>query len=654
MGNQDLLTRVSRPFTLLSTLAAVLMSAAAPAALIPPAEKLLPADTLVVETAPDFGKMRGLFKQSPTSQLWRDPAMKPFRDQVVAKWEEEFVKPLERDLDIRFADYTDLPQGQFTFAVSQNGGDGGNEAETAFLLLLDAKNKSDQLKTNLADVRKKWVDAGKPLRTEKIRDTEFTILTLRSNDVPKTLKRLFSSPRPPEDEQADDHAAKKAQKQSEIVVGQFESLLILGDSIKAVEQIVARLTGGSAPALAEVPAFEADRLAQFRDAPFYAWANARRFVESLSKAETEKPDTQPEQPAGLDFRRLLSALGVSGLKTLAFSYRDTADGTMFQFSIGAPESTRVGLLRILAVEPKTGVPPPFVPIEAVKFQRLRIDGQKAFAAIEKAASEISPQFVSVLNMFLQTADKAGKERDPAFDVRKDFIGNLGDDVVSWEKSPRGNSLVELKTAPSIVLIGSPNAEKLGSALRNLFSSVSQSGGAPQEREFLGRKIFNADLPMLAPPDDPDAPPKSINFAASGGYLGFSTDPVMLEEWLRSGDAPPKPLRDKPGLTEAIEKAGGTGGGWVAYEDKAATMRALFEVFKKDPGATTNITLSAALDLPVNFAFEGEGIQSWVDVSPLPAWDSVAKYFHYGVTSARATPDGIIYRFYRPTPPGLKP
>jgi hypothetical protein len=39
----------------------------------------------------------------------------------------------------------------------------------------------------------------------------------------------------------------KPEKPGELVIGQFESLLIVGNSIKAVEPVVAHLTGGRCP-----------------------------------------------------------------------------------------------------------------------------------------------------------------------------------------------------------------------------------------------------------------------------------------------------------------------------------------------------------------------------------------------------------------------
>src|SRR5882724_11250823 len=108
----------------LGVMLAMLVTARSVGGAVPPPEKLLPEDTLVVLTAPDFAKMREVYQKSQPSQLWNDPAMKPLREKFLTKWKEEFVQPLERELDVRFDDYTSLPQGQVTFALTQNGWQG--------------------------------------------------------------------------------------------------------------------------------------------------------------------------------------------------------------------------------------------------------------------------------------------------------------------------------------------------------------------------------------------------------------------------------------------------------------------------------------------------------------------------------------------------
>src|ERR1041385_8430343 len=188
--------------------------------------------------------MRGIYEKSPQSRFWNDLAMKPFRDKFMTKWKEEFTTPLERELGVKFDDYSALPQGQFTVAVTQNGWTGKDDSDSpGLLLLLDAKDKSDRLKKNLADLRKKWVDDGKSIKTEKIRDVEFSIVPLSSNDVPRTLRRFFPQKQTVQELGKEDE--KPAPDKSQLVVGQFESLLIVGTSTKAIERIVAQLTGGS-------------------------------------------------------------------------------------------------------------------------------------------------------------------------------------------------------------------------------------------------------------------------------------------------------------------------------------------------------------------------------------------------------------------------
>src|SRR5882672_11356564 len=143
------MTKALRPFFFAAFAASLTLTASLRAAILP-AENLLPADTLFVVTAPDCKGLRTAMNHSPQWMLWSDPAMKPFHDKFMAKWNESFVGPLEKNLGVKLADFADLPQGQFTFAITQNGWDGTGDQTPGLVLLLDAKEKSSLLKTNLA------------------------------------------------------------------------------------------------------------------------------------------------------------------------------------------------------------------------------------------------------------------------------------------------------------------------------------------------------------------------------------------------------------------------------------------------------------------------------------------------------------------------
>ncbi|MSU59271.1 MAG: hypothetical protein EXS35_14070 [Pedosphaera sp.] len=630
--------------------ALALVTTAAAFAGIPSVEKILPADTLFVLAAPDFAKLRATFAKSPQSRFWNDAAMKPFREKFLAKWNEEFVGPLERDLGVKFDDYSSLPQGLLTFAITQEGWTGNNDAEPGVLLLLDAKDKSDQLKKTLADLLKKWTDAGKAIKAEKIRDVEFAVVPLSSNDVPKTLKQF--SPQKQEVQELGKEPAKKS-PDGQLVIGQFESLLIIGNSTKCVEGVVARLTGGSAPALADEPLFEQNRLALFRDAGFFAWFNAKNFFDALAKLPEEKPNPQaPSVFPPFELKKALAGLGLGGLKTIALDFKDAGDGSTFEIFVGAPESSRAGLFKLLATDAKDAGPPPFVPADAVKFHRWRPDAQKAIATLEKLLGDTSPQLFNTWNFLLSNGEEGVKQFDPAYDLRKNLFGNLGDDFIAYEKAPRGNSLVELSSAPSLFAIGSPNAEQLVRALPGLLSLRFGDAFKPKVREFLGKKIFSVVVPATSPVE---TEVKSLSYAASGGYVAFSTDAATLEEFLRSAESPARPLRETAGLADAAQRVGGQSTGLFSYENQSETMRVAFEVFKKlAPFATNSASSSNPLLNALPIAGPEKSFREWMDVSLLPDYAKVSKYFYFNVWAGSANVDGLTFKFFSPAPPQLKP
>ena len=458
-------------------------------AAIPSVEKILPDDTLLLLTTPDFTKLHDLYRSSPQTQFWNDPSMKPFHDKFMSKMSEELLQPLEKDLGIDFDDYKDLPQGQITFAVTQNDWPAQEGQRPGLLFLLDTKDKSTKLMKNLADLRKKWVEAGKTLRTEKIRNLEFTVLPISDKDVPKTLRSFSGS----ESDSDSGETATNAPK-NELFIGQFESLLIVGSSAKPIEKVLVHLTGGAMPSLGDLAVYDANRLALFRDAPFYGWANTKSFLDLLTHKQAKEDSDTPDPFSMLNPGKILTALGVSGLKSIAFSVQMAADGSLVQFFASMPDSSRQGIFKVFPGDAKDSSPPSFVPADAVKFQRWRMDGQKTWTTLQKVLGDISPQATAGIHFMLDTANAAAKEKDPDFDINKNFFGNLGDDLISYEKAPRGAALADLNSAPSLFLIGSPNPDQLASALKYILVIQNPQAMAPKERDFLGRKIYSIALP----------------------------------------------------------------------------------------------------------------------------------------------------------------
>lgn len=659
----------------ISPLAACLcFSAIAAGAAIPPPEQLLPDDTLIVLTAPDFGRLRQICQRSPKGRLWNDPAMKPLKEKFLSRWREQVVKPLEQELNLSFDTYARLPQGQLTFAVTRNAWQTGDNQPLGYLLLLDTRDQAGLLRTNLAELRKKWVAAGKTLKTEQIRNLEFSVFPVTTNEMPKTLSKFLWRPlafpqvtTSPELRQAPINPSNKGDlaldmliglltTSKEFVVGQVDSLLVAGNSVKGVEKVVIRLTGGAAPALGELPAYQTSLAARFSDAPFYGWANVKAFVDALGRKPPEtKPPEPPDPLEPLKPDKLIAATGLASCRTLAFDLRDSTEGALFELFLSVPEATRQGVFQILAGPPREAGPPPFVPADAAQFFRWRMDGPKAWATLEKMLNDLSPQALSALNLILDTANARAKQDDPGFDLKKTLLANLGDDIISYHRAPPPNAPAASQSPASLFLLGSPNADLLAAALKRLFVIFPQ-GDTFTEREFLGRKIFSVplpSLPFLATGTSQPSPPRTLSYAAGGGYVAMSTDSALIEEYLRSSQAQVRSLREKPGLVEASQPVGGMSTGLFSYENLANSMRAAFEAARNDPGSSTN-GLGPNL-LPALPGINGpeENLNVWMDFSLLPAFDSVAQYFYSSVYALGANADGLTLKIFTPTPPALR-
>jgi hypothetical protein len=331
-------------------------------------------------------------------------------------------------------------------------------------------------------------------------------------------------------------------------------------------------------------------------------------------------------------------MGLDGLSSACFSYQVFPDGLAAQVFVRLPEEQRHGLIKALAPAAKDASPPQFVRNDAVKYWRWRLNIPQSWSLLEKTLNETNPDTVAAINAALQMA---GKDKDQHYDLKAELLDNLGDDIIGYQKAPAGNSLADLKSAPSLVLLGSANPPRLAAALKTGLSVVARGG--IKDREFLGRTIYTV----------PPAPPgqglsHALNFAGSGGYLALSGDAAMLEEYLRSNDGRGQPLAGTAGLADAAQKTGGMMTGWFGYEDQNENARPLFEVLRKQP-----VSLSDFLGTPQAVNEQLARLWGWMDFSLLPPFDTVSKYFYYSIYSGSFSAEGFTLKIFAPTPPRLR-
>jgi hypothetical protein len=510
-------------------------------------------------------------------------------------------------------------------------------------LLLDTKDKSDLLTTNLTRLRNKWTEAGKSLRTETLHGIPFSIVPLSSNEVPDALTHFFPK-RQPDREPGGEN---KPSPPGELFVGQFESLLIVGNSQKAIDTVSARLTGGSNPSLGDTPLFAADRLSQFHGRSLcYGWFNAGNFFDALAHLPT--PELNPDVPSLMSrvpWNKIVGASGLAGLKTVSFTCDQSREGVQVNFFISVPDTSREGITKMIASVPKDANPPAFVPADAVKFWRWRMDGQKSWTALEKMFGNISPRALNSLNSLLDIANSNVQREDPGFDVRKNLIGNLGDDWMSYQKKASGTSQADLNNAPSIFIFAASNPDQTALAIKNIMALASSQENLPPTRDFLGRKIYTIPLPSRHALTTNAMASHSLYCTVSGGYIAITADVSMIEDYLRSAGSHTKPLRETTSLADAVWRVGGAGQGLLGYENQRELMRSFFNNLKNNPDTTS------AEAGPLSEVW-GKGSHDWLDFSLLPEYNKVSKYFYFTVYAGSTTTDGLAFKFFAPRPPQM--
>ena len=167
---------------------------------------------------------------------------------------------------------------------------------------------------------------------------------------------------------------------------------------------------------------------------------------------------------------------------------------------------------------------------------------------------------------------------------------------------------------------------------------------PDPRNFQGHKIYTVPLAVARAPGTAAAA-GSLYITSSSGYAALSTDVSTLEEYLRSGEKPPKPLSGLPGLVDAAQHVGGTGGGLFGYQNQRETLRFLFKSLKNMDSSDSAGGANPMAALP-------KQLQDWLDFSLLPDFDAVSKYFYFSVYSGSTTADGLSFKVFAPRPPGL--
>jgi len=583
----------------------------------PAPQQLVPDNAWAVLTIPSYNGAKTAWNDTLYMQFWNDPSMAGFREHAEKSFEAKVSEELEKKTGFSLSSLSQLIKGQATLAIFPKPPESRSGID--ILAIMDSGDQAAKITELIELARNKSQEAGNPLKPVTIQNLPFYTTELDAD---------FSQFGPAS---GNEREGKKAS----LTFGQIDSVFLASSSTIHLEQTIQRIRGGGGKSIASQASFNQFYQKKFRNAAAYGYIQFQPIYALIKKFITEnapKPGASQDPMLAMMPKpeAVLEALGLEGIEGLGFSWTSDKEGSIWDFAVQVPASKRTGLLGLVEFENKDASPPAFVTDDVSTFQRIRFDARKSWQKLEAMLGQISPQIAGVLQM---TMGLIGKDRDPNFDFRRNFIENLGDDFIVAQWPPASTELMEVMNPPEIFLIGSPNPEPLVKAFIAASGLLPGGNSVLKDRSFLGRTIYSINVPTGTP--TPGAKPgematMGIHFVASGMYVALSTDEDMIESYLRSGSRSGRPLKSNPEFQQAANAVGGFQSGYINYQSFASIIQLYYETFRTNPDSAMSGVLGAILGETVPET-EGSKEDALVDFKKLPPYDQVKKYFHFNVT-----------------------
>jgi len=428
--------------------------------------------------------------------------------------------------------------------------------------------------------------------------------------------------------------------------GVTQSWLILGSNTNQLASVLRRMqsgAGGGTTGTAQLPPAPVE---PNPEASVSGWFDLRPLLEMLAgmaDAADRKRDPADDVPMP-KWREMLEATGLTGLESVRWLIHESPAGTQIEVSLAAPAATRRGLLEILALEPLDASPPPDVAADVVRFERIRLDFNRAWRAFERVATGLFPELAGVLDLLFQAAGPGGERGD----LRDALLPVLGNDIVRYELAPRGAGLTALLAPPSMIRLQSTNPPQLALSLKALAVLLPPPFDRSSQETLSGREVYSIPLPRFSIFGSDSTPGNPLKFTALDHAVVFTSDEPLLASLLAPVAPAPPALRDRPDLAVAALRVGGMSQGLFGYHDFARSLRSTFAVLRQDPNAVQRWLGLSAIAPPPESSL-GRLIQT-LDPRLLPPFEEVSRHFHFMVHAAGTEADRFYYRLFMPRPP----
>ena len=469
-----------------------------------PPERILPDSTVFMIKLNDAKSFREAFRSSQYGQLWNDPALKGFREELAQKLTDA-TKDLTEKIGVTVRDLVELPQG--ALAVAAIAKDPAREEAGASSLPVDVVLLADtgENEKKMLDVLERATKQAAERSEAKISSESFNGLTIHTLQFPPAAQEKADKDKP-------------VPLPTVVNWTNSGSVFFITTSLGAIKDLAAHRDGRE-NALGATDAYQKTQAKTDSAKSQVVWyLDVAKLVKIVLKANTKDADAQQTDVT-------VQELGVYGLKsiggclTLGTGNYDSLTKTF----VHAPRPV-AGLLKIFSLPPITLRPESWVPATVASYQTVSFDLDNAFIALNEIANKFQP---GLLNMVEQGL--VGPNGGQPLSFQNDVFGPLGDriTVISDFKKP-----IKEDSQRMLVAVSLEDTKAFQNTLSRL---LELTGVAPQKREFQGTTIYDLDLNI---PNQGAGGPQlnsPVSIAIAKDTLFMTSDTTLLEQVLRQGN-----------------------------------------------------------------------------------------------------------------------
>jgi len=593
------------------------------AATLPRTAKLVPSETIFLVEIDDFSELRTQFEKTNLHKFIQDPAMAPFIEDLKTKWREKKQDETDEDIPGILRDLDVWPQGRIALAVILN--EQMEDMDNPPILFITQWGEGiDKVKEVVDKNVEKAIEDGARRDVEEYRGVRIVTMADGTSD---TLNYCF-----------------------------WEDCVIGAANPDDLKFVVAQIRGAGTSTLADDDDYNAAFRALGSDGPGQAvfYVNIKQIIK-MGLAED----------ADGEAKTMITHLGLSNVTSFAGTL-DPAGGPGGGSLVKALlkiNGEKKGICKMLELESSGLRIPRFIPASSSAVSVIHLNIRKAFAELTDIIGNFSPQMAAMLYMPLVPSSSQG---EPPLILKTGLIDHLGSRIViaqSVKQPSSGSGGAASAEGQAIIAIAIDNRNALEKSLSLLHSTFIAPDNPDARRELLGHTIYSVDLSKFLPffaagvggPDAPKMPP--WGFTVTDTHLIFAPDAVV-ERTIRTLGGGTEPIDSVKWFAKAkanIPSAVGLAG----MEDIAATMEPIWatmrESMKDDKGGRSHnelgVGVSSGSILPqVTFSPAGSG---FFDVSLLPEFDAVRKYFGVSAFYGLSRPDGYFFEIKYLNPDGIR-